>query len=54
LEIAAAASLRSRDIGKHIQKFRREQRVAIMDQVELAMKDSVNRIRSIPANLIHP
>jgi hypothetical protein len=36
------------------QKFCREQRISIMNQVAFALQDSIDRIGHIPAHLAHP
>ena len=40
--------------GKHVQKLRREQRVAVVNQVSLPHQDSFVGIGNIPADLAHP
>jgi len=42
------------NIGKYVQKLGREQRVTIMDQLALAMLDSVHIVGEIPTDLAHP
>jgi hypothetical protein len=38
----------------HAQELGREQRVSIMDQVALALQNSIDGIRKISADLVHP
>jgi len=41
-------------IVEQVQELSREQRVSIMDQITLALEDSVNRISNVSADLAHP
>src|SRR5258708_35222805 len=41
-------------IGQHIEELGGEQRVAVMNEVPLAIQDSVVSVGELPGNLTHP
>jgi hypothetical protein len=42
------------DVGEHLQELCRERRIAIIDQIPLPNKQTIDGIAVVPADLAHP